>query len=147
MMIYRTIARGSSRIGFVTAGPPNAGSPDLAVVRVEQQTLTYPVLSSLFAELRGLMARGTRRILVDLACVAHVDSPALDCLLAIDRLLTRESGCLSPAGLQPRVATMLAMLGVPNLLRIYPTAAAAVRALTGPPTMSACGASGLSDAA
>ena len=92
---------------------------DVRVVRVKETKLTYPVLSSFFAEVRQLVEGGARKVVIDLSAVSYIDSASIGCLMDIHRLLQEKSGALKLAGLQPRVETMISMTGVHKIIAIH----------------------------
>ena len=92
---------------------------DLRIVRVQEAKLTYPVLSTFFAEVRQLVETGTLKLLIDLGAVSYIDSASIGCLMDIHRLLQDRSGALKLSGLQPRVETMLSMTGVHKIIEIH----------------------------
>ena len=89
---------------------------DVTVVRVQEAKLTYPVLSSFFAEVRQRVEAGARRVLIDLSAVGYLDSASIGCLMDVHRLLQEKGGSLRLAGLQPRVETMISMTGVHKIV-------------------------------
>jgi anti-sigma B factor antagonist len=91
---------------------------DVRIVRVREAKLTYPVLSSFFAEVRQLIEGGTRKLLIDLAAVTYIDSASIGCLMDIHRLLQDKAGAVKLSGLQPRVETMISMTGVHKIIDI-----------------------------
>ncbi len=92
---------------------------DVRIVRVQEPKLTYPVLSSFFAEVRQLVETGARKVLIDLQAVSYIDSASIGCLMDIHRLLQDKSGTVKLAGLQPRVETMISMTGVHKIIDIH----------------------------
>ena len=94
-------------------------SGDVQIVRVQEAKLTYPVLSSFFAEVRGLVESGVSRLVIDLEAVSYIDSASIGCLMDVHRLLQERSGVLRLCGLQPRVETMLSMTGVHKIIDIH----------------------------
>ena len=58
--------------------------------------LTYPVLSSFFAEVRQLVEGGARKVVIDLSAVSYIDSASIGCLMDIHRLLQEKSGACPP---------------------------------------------------
>ena len=92
---------------------------DVRIVRVREAKLTYPVLSSFFAEVRQLVEGGTRKLVIDLQEVTYIDSASIGCLMDIHRLLQDKSGAVKLAGLQPRVETMISMTGVHKIIDIH----------------------------
>jgi anti-anti-sigma factor len=92
---------------------------DVQIVRVQEAKLTYPTLSSFFAEVRQLVEAGARKVVVDLQGVSYIDSAAIGCLMDIHRLLQDKDGGLRLSGLQPRVETMISMTGVHKIVGIH----------------------------
>ena len=93
---------------------------DVRIVRIMETKLTYPVLSSFFAEMRRIVDDGARNVIIDFETVAFIDSPSIGCLLDIQRLLEDREGAVKLAGLQPRVQTMLFISGLQRVLGIQP---------------------------
>jgi anti-anti-sigma factor len=106
-------------------------SGDVRIVRVGEAKLTYPILSTFFAEVRQLVEVGARKLVIDLEPVAYIDSASIGCLMDIHRLLQEKSGAVRLSGLQPRVETMLSMTGVHKIIDIHREAADAVAAFGG----------------
>jgi anti-anti-sigma factor len=107
---------------------------DVRIVRVREAKLTYPVLSSFFAEVRQLIEGGARKLLIDLGAVTYIDSASIGCLMDIHRLLQDKTGAVKLSGLQPRVETMISMTGVHKIIDICrdePEALAAFQARKG----------------
>ncbi|MGE0452920.1 MAG: STAS domain-containing protein [Vicinamibacteria bacterium] len=92
---------------------------DVRIVRVLEAKLTYPVLSSFFAEVRQLVEGGARHLLIDLQAVGYIDSASIGCLMDIHRLLQEKSGQVKLSGLQPRVETMISMTGVHKIIELH----------------------------
>lgn len=92
---------------------------DVRIVRVREAKLTYPVLSSFFAEVRQLIEGGARKLLIDLGNVSYIDSASIGCLMDIHRLLQDKAGAVKLSGLQPRVETMISMTGVHKIIDIH----------------------------
>ena len=70
---------------------------DVGIVRVRETKLTYPVLSSFFAEVRQLVEGGRSKLVIDLAQVTYIDSASIGCLMDIHRLVQDKDGALSRA--------------------------------------------------
>lgn len=103
-------------------------SGDVRIVRVKEAKLTYPVLSSFFAEVRQLVDDGARKVVIDLGAVSYIDSASIGCLMDIHRLLKDRDGAVRLSGLQPRVETMLSMTGVHKIVDIHREEAEALSA-------------------
>ena len=103
-------------------------SAGVHVVRVDEAKLTYPILSSFFAGIQGLVEGGARKVVIDLAKVTYIDSASIGCLMDIHRLLSDKGGAVRLCGLQSRVGTMLSMTGVHKIVDIVPDVAAALAA-------------------
>ena len=92
---------------------------DVTVVRVQEARLTYPLLSSFFAEVRQQVEKGARKVVIDLSAVAYLDSASIGCLMDVHRLLQEKGGALRLSGLQPRVETMISMTGVHKIVPLH----------------------------
>lgn len=88
------------------------------ILRVKEVKLTYPVLSSFFAEVRALVDDGARKLVIDLEAVSFIDSATIGCLMEIHRLLEDHGGAMKLSGLQRRVDTMLSMTGVHTIVDV-----------------------------
>jgi len=99
----------------------------VAVVRVREARLMYPILSDFANTVSSLITDGDGRILLDLSTVTYVDSATIGCLMDLYRQATAAGGTLKLAGVQKRVETMLSMTGAQNFLEIHPDEAAALR--------------------
>lgn len=106
-------------------------SGDVRIVRVRETKLTYPVLSSFFAEVRQVIEGGTKKLLIDLQSVSYIDSASIGCLMDVHRLLQERGGTLRLSGLQPRVETMISMTGVHKIIEIHREEAEALDAFQG----------------
>jgi anti-sigma B factor antagonist len=92
---------------------------DVSVVRVKETKMTYPLLSSFFAEVQHVVESGVRKVVIDLETVIYIDSVFIGCLIDIHRLLEHRGGTLKVSGLQPRVEIMLSMTGVHKVVDIH----------------------------
>ena len=102
-------------------------SGGVAIVRVGDARLMYPMLADFAAAVNGLVAAGKRDILIDLTPVTYVDSATIGCLMDCYRQVRGAGGQLKLSGVQKRVETMLTMTGAQNFIQIYadePTALA-----------------------
>ena len=54
---------------------------DVKVVRVKEEKLVFPVLSSFFSKVSELIEAGTSKLVIDLSEVSYVDSASIGCLL------------------------------------------------------------------
>ncbi|HET7747556.1 MAG TPA: STAS domain-containing protein [Vicinamibacteria bacterium] len=101
---------------------------DVRIVRVRETKLTYPNLSSFFAEVRQLVEGGARKLVIDLSAVTYIDSASIGCLMDIYRLMQDKTGAVKLTGVQPRVETMISMTGVHKLIDIHADEEAALGA-------------------
>lgn len=102
-------------------------SQGVAVVRVGETRLMYPLLSDFSNAVTSLLASGERKVLIDLAPVSYVDSATIGCLMDLYRQTTAAGGVLKLSGVQKRVETMLTMTGAHNFLEIHADEPSAVR--------------------
>ena len=91
----------------------------VAIVRVGESRLMYPLLSEFSNVVTQLIASGEKKILVDLGAVGYVDSATIGCLMDLYRQANSAGGALKLAGVQKRVETMLTMTGAQNFLEIH----------------------------
>jgi anti-anti-sigma factor len=91
----------------------------IAVVRVGESRLMYPLLSEFSAAVTQLITAGERKVIIDLSTVGYVDSATIGCLMDLYRQATAAAGA-EAAGVQKRVETMLTMTGAQNFIRSAP---------------------------
>ena len=103
----------------------------IAVVRVGESRLMYPLLSEFSAAVQKLIASGEKRVVVDLSAVGYVDSATIGCLMDLYRQMNAAGGAVRLAGVQKRVETMLTMTGALNFLQAHPDEAGAVASFGG----------------
>jgi anti-anti-sigma factor len=98
----------------------------IAIVRVAETRIMYPVLSTFSAAIVGLISEGRRQIVIDMAPVTYVDSATIGCLMDLYRQVTAVGGHLKLSGVQKRVETMLTLTGAHNFIELHPDEASAV---------------------
>jgi anti-sigma B factor antagonist len=103
----------------------------LAIVRVGETRLMYPLLADFSSSVAGLIARGDKKILIDLTSVTYVDSATIGCFMDLYRQADAVGAKLKLAGVQKRVETMLTMTGAHNFLELHPDEASAVKSFGG----------------
>ena len=91
----------------------------VAIVRVHEARLMYPLLSEFANTVTGLIGSGERKVLLDLSTVTYVDSATIGCLMDLYRQASAAGGALKLSGVQKRVETMLTMTGAQNFLEIH----------------------------
>jgi len=99
----------------------------IAVVRVGESRLMYPLLSEFSTAVTQLIASGERKVVVDLSLVGYVDSATIGCLMDLYRQATAAGGSLKLAGVQKRVETMLTMTGAQNFIEVHPDETSALK--------------------
>ena len=99
----------------------------IAVVRVGESRLMYPLLSDFSTAVTSLIASGERKLLIDLSSVGYVDSATIGCLMDLYRQAAAAGGTLKLAGVQKRVETMLTMTGAQNFIEVHPDETSAVK--------------------
>jgi anti-anti-sigma factor len=99
----------------------------VAVVRVGESRLMYPLLSDFSTAVTSLIASGERKLLIDLSAVGYVDSATIGCLMDLYRQAAAAGGTLKLAGVQKRVETMLTMTGAQNFIEVHPDETSAVK--------------------
>ena len=99
----------------------------VAVVRVGETRLMYPLLADFSGAIASLLAGGSRKVLLDFSKVTYVDSATIGCLMDLYRQTTAAGGTLKLAGVQKRVETMLTMTGAQNFIEVHPDEPSAVK--------------------
>jgi len=99
----------------------------IAIVRVKEARMMYPILADFANAVTSLIASGERRVLIDLAPVGYVDSATIGCLMDLYRQMTAAGGALKLAGVQRRVETMLTMTGAQNFIDVHADESAAIK--------------------
>jgi anti-anti-sigma factor len=99
----------------------------IAIVRVGETRLMYPILSDFATAVSGLVASGQKDILIDLTPVTYVDSATIGCLMDLYRQVHTAGGHLKLSGVQKRVETMLTMTGAQNFIEIHADEPSAVK--------------------
>ncbi len=102
-------------------------SGGVAIVRVGETRLMYPILSDFSTAVSGLIAAGQKHILIDLTPVTYVDSATIGCLMDLYRQVHASGGHLKLSGVQKRVETMLTMTGAQNFIEIHADEPTAVK--------------------
>ena len=102
-------------------------SQGIAVVRVKEARLMYPLLSEFANTVTTLLGNGEKRVLLDLSTVTYVDSATIGCLMDLYRQASAAGGALKLAGVQKRVETMLTMTGAQNFLEIHADEPSAIK--------------------
>jgi anti-anti-sigma factor len=103
----------------------------VAIVRVNEARLMYPLLSEFASTIAALIGSGERKVLLDLSTVTYVDSATIGCLMDLYRQASAAGGVLKLAGVQKRVETMLTMTGAQNFLEIHADEPSAVKSFGG----------------
>jgi anti-anti-sigma factor len=92
---------------------------EVKVVRVKEEKLVFPILSSFFNKVSELVETGAQKLVIDLSEVSYIDSASIGCLMDIYRMMSDRSGTVKLVGLQERVETMVSLTGLHNLVEIY----------------------------
>ena len=99
----------------------------LAIVRVSETRLMYPMLADFSTAVSSLIAKGEKKLLVDLTNVTYVDSATIGCFMDLYRQANAAGATLKLGGVQKRVETMLTMTGAQNFLELHPDEAGALQ--------------------
>ena len=106
-------------------------SNDVAIVRLDEARLMYPLLADFAGAVTGLLDGGDRKVLLDFSKVTYVDSATIGCLMDLYRQASGKGGALKLAGVQKRVETMLTMTGAHNFLALLADEASALASFGG----------------
>ena len=101
-------------------------SQGIAIIRVNETRLTYPVLAEFTSTLTTIIEAG-EPVLLDLSQVTYVDSATIGCLMDLYRQASAAGGGLKLAGIQKRVETMLSMTGAESILDIHADEPSAIK--------------------
>lgn len=99
---------------------------DVAIVRLEEARLMYPLLNDFAGAVTGLFDSGDKKVLLDFSRVTYVDSATIGCLMDLYRQASGKGGALKLAGVQKRVETMLTMTGAHKFLALHADEATAL---------------------
>ena len=99
----------------------------VAIVRVGETRLMYPLLADFSGAVMSLLSSGDRKVMIDLSKVTYVDSATIGCLMDLYRQTTAAGGELRLAGVNKRVETMLTMTGAQNFIEIHGDEPSAVK--------------------
>jgi anti-sigma B factor antagonist len=102
-------------------------SGPVAIVRIGESRLMYPMLGDLSSAVTELVAAGHRDVLIDLTPVTYIDSATIGCLMDLYRQIHNAGGRLKLSGVQKRVDTMLSMTGAQNFIEIHADEPAALK--------------------
>ncbi len=103
----------------------------IAVVRVGEPRLMYPLLPAFAEAVAALFQSGERKVVVDLSQVSYIDSATLGCLMDLYRQATAAGGTIKLAGVQKRVDMMLTMTGAQNFIEVHPDESSALKSFGG----------------
>ena len=117
----------SRKHGSILMNVHTEQSGGVAIVRVGDARLMYPMLADFAAAVNGLVAAGKRDILIDLAPVTYIDSATIGCLMDLYRQISKGGGHLKLSGVQKRVETMLTLTGAQNFIEIHADEPSAVK--------------------
>ena len=101
-------------------------SGSVAVVRIAESRVMYPMLGEFTTAVAGLINAGQKKVVIDLTPVTYVDSATIGCLMDLYRQVSTAGGGLKLSGVQKRVETMLTMTGAQNFIQIHPDSASAI---------------------
>ena len=91
----------------------------VAIVRVGETRLMYPLLSDFADAVTALVKDRERKILIDLSPVVYVDSASIGYLMDLYRQSVAAGGTLKLSGVQKRVKTMLTMTGAQQFIEVH----------------------------
>lgn len=104
---------------------------DVAIVRVSESRMMYPLLSEFSNAVTSLISSGSRKLLIDMSAVGYIDSATIGCLMDLYRQMAAVGGAFKLSGVQRRVETMLTMTGAHNFIDIHQDEARAIESFGG----------------
>ena len=105
---------------------------EVQILRPQGTRLFYPHLGSLVREVRHLVDRGARKLVIDLGAVNDIDGASIGGLVELSRLLRQKGGSIRLTGLRPWVRRMLEMTGIPRVVPVDRGVAEALVCLRSP---------------
>jgi anti-sigma B factor antagonist len=100
---------------------------DIAIVRISESRMMYPLLADFSTAVTALITGGTRKLLIDMSAVGYIDSATIGCFMDLYRQAAAAGAALKLSGVQKRVETMLTMTGAQNFLEIHPDEPSALK--------------------
>jgi anti-anti-sigma factor len=94
---------------------------EIKVIRVKEETLSYPMLNGFFDKAYSLIESGTRDLIINLSEVRYLDSASLGCLMDISRNMSRHHGTVRLVGLRDRAQSMATMVGLTQSMETFHT--------------------------
>ena len=91
----------------------------VAIVRVGETRLMYPLLSEFADAVTTLIKDGQQKMLIDLSPVVYVDNASIGCLMDLYKQTAAAGGTLKLSGIQKRVETMLTMTGAQQFIEVH----------------------------
>lgn len=92
---------------------------EVRVVRVKEDRLIFPLLSTFSSRISELIEDGARKLVINLADVSYLDSASYGCLLDIYRMMSERGGTMKLVGLQERVGAMGSLVGLTRLIETF----------------------------
>ena len=99
----------------------------IAVVRVGESRLMYPLLSEFSAAVQKLIASGEKRVVVDLSAVPYLDSKGLEALVEVTEEMGRSGQALRMCGANKTVREVLELTDLASHFEHFQDANTAVR--------------------
>ncbi len=94
-------------------------SVEVAIVRLRERRLIFPMLESFTAAVKKLLEGGAKDLVLNLSEVKYLDSPAHGALFELYRTVSERGGTLKLVGLQPRVEAMAGLVGVTQVVECF----------------------------
>ena len=104
---------------------------DIAIVRISESRMMYPLLADFSSAVTSLITGGTRKLLIDMSAVGYIDSATIGCFMDLYRQMSAVGGAFKLSGVQKRVETMLTMTGAHNFIDIHQDEARAIESFGG----------------
>lgn len=89
-----------------------------SIVRIRETEIEYSQLHTLFNSVLALIDSGTRDLILNLDRVTYLDSVSLGCLMDIFHVISEHGGTVKLVGLQERVHSVVAMVGLPRHMEV-----------------------------
>lgn len=101
---------------------------DVAVLRLKGRILVGESSHMLHAAVRDALAKGTRKLLLELVAVTYIDSVGVGELVSSYAAVHRAGGELKLSNLTPRVHDLVQLTRLHTIVDVHPDEASALRA-------------------
>jgi anti-sigma B factor antagonist len=115
---------------MVTESKTRVIEPDITVVEISGRLALGNVLASIEHSVKGLIQDGSRKLIIDLTGLDHMDSAGIGVLVACGGLMDSKGGKMRIAGAHGVVAKSFGIVHMDRIVGIDPDVESSVRDLS-----------------